>query len=287
MNWRIKLSAISTPGTERTRCTRESGKVCAKSMFGVFFDVTHRSAGSRSMVTVALSKSPRNRPICTSTRVTAKATPEMVITKRSLSCKRFLRARSTMSALLSKDAPVERVEYRWGRNIERAPIDPPVFGTDQVQGDEPMHPGPQNLCEQVRILPLGAEGALVHGIPDHTDEKRVSVLLDVALVTGVLLEVLGTRRHEHQAVLVGVLGGEVQVRHRRLTEAFDRVFDLRHLLEGLRERLEVQGAQLAHQRLFVLEVDVDCRGRILRALGHLAHRDCVEAFLDEELASGV
>ena len=36
------------------------------------------------------------RPTCTSTRVTAKATPATVITKRSRSWRRFLRARETM-----------------------------------------------------------------------------------------------------------------------------------------------------------------------------------------------
>src|SRR6266851_3605883 len=57
--------------------------VTSKSTFGVFFVVTQKSAGIRSMVMVALSRRPRNKPICTNTRVTAKATPEMVIAKRS------------------------------------------------------------------------------------------------------------------------------------------------------------------------------------------------------------
>src|SRR5882724_6881200 len=73
-------------------------------MLGVLCEVTHRSASTLSMVTLALASSPRNRPTCTSTRVTAKAMPERVMTKRSLSWKRFLRAKSTIASALPRDA---------------------------------------------------------------------------------------------------------------------------------------------------------------------------------------
>jgi hypothetical protein len=62
-----------------------SGKVWAKSTLGVSFEVTQMSALAFSMVTVALPRRPMKRPTWTRTRVTAKATPATVITKRSRS----------------------------------------------------------------------------------------------------------------------------------------------------------------------------------------------------------
>src|SRR5438477_12050048 len=99
MNWTMRLSARATPGTPRTRRTAVSGNVCAKSTFGVFLEVTQMSAEACSMVTVALARRPMNGPTCTSTRVTAKATPATVIAKRSRSWSRFLRASETMSSV--------------------------------------------------------------------------------------------------------------------------------------------------------------------------------------------
>ena len=78
----IRLSARATPGTLRARSTAVSGKVRAKSTFGVLCEVTHRSAPACRIVTVALSSRPMNRPTWTSTSVTANATPATVITKR-------------------------------------------------------------------------------------------------------------------------------------------------------------------------------------------------------------
>ena len=97
MNETIRLSARSTPGTLRARSTAVSGKVRAKSTFGVLCDVIQRSAPAFRIVTVDLSSRPMKRPTWTSTSVTAKATPATVITKRSLSWSRFLRASETMA----------------------------------------------------------------------------------------------------------------------------------------------------------------------------------------------
>ena len=102
MKFTIRLSARATPGTPRTRSTVVSGNACAKSTFGVSCDVTQMSADACWMVTVALSSRPMNRPTCTSTSVTANATPETVITNRSRSCSRFLRARETMRYALRR-----------------------------------------------------------------------------------------------------------------------------------------------------------------------------------------
>src|SRR3974377_1506864 len=101
MNQTMRLSARSTPGTDRTRWTAVSGNVWAKSTFGVFFDVTQRSADILSMVTEALSRRPRKSPTWTKTSVTANATPEIVIANRSRSWRRLLRPRETMERLLA------------------------------------------------------------------------------------------------------------------------------------------------------------------------------------------
>src|SRR3989304_2030242 len=98
----IRLSARATPGTLRARSTTVSGKGRAKSTFGVLCEVIHRSAFACWMVTVDLSSRPMNKPTCTSTRVPAKATPATVITKRSRSWNRFLRASETMALALRR-----------------------------------------------------------------------------------------------------------------------------------------------------------------------------------------
>ena len=85
MNQTIRLSARATPGVDLTRFTYVSENVCEKSMFAVLCDVIQRSASRCSIVSEALSINPRNRPTCTKTSVTAKATPLTVMRKRSLS----------------------------------------------------------------------------------------------------------------------------------------------------------------------------------------------------------
>ncbi len=111
MNWMIRLSARSTPGTPRTRRTAVSGKVWAKSTLGVSFEVTHTSALQFSMVTVALLSRPMKRPTCTSTRVTAKATPATVMKKRRRSWNRFFRARETMAQPFLGSARKPRIPF--------------------------------------------------------------------------------------------------------------------------------------------------------------------------------
>src|SRR5258706_11629365 len=100
MDGMIRLSARSTPARPRTRSTAVSGKVWAKSTFGVSLEVTHTSALQFSIVTVALFRSPMKRPTSTRTRVTAKATPATVITKRRRSWWGFFRARETIWSIL-------------------------------------------------------------------------------------------------------------------------------------------------------------------------------------------
>src|SRR5689334_22380128 len=124
MNVTIRLSARSTPGTERTLCTSVSSNACGKSMVGVLRGVTQRSALACSMVIDALSRMPRNRPTCTSTSVTANATPATVIKNRSLSCSRFLRARSTDISFLLADAANEGLDERHRGLARRTRLDP-------------------------------------------------------------------------------------------------------------------------------------------------------------------
>src|SRR5215471_14561417 len=133
MNQMIRLSARSTPGIERTRLTAVSGNVCAKSTLGVLREVTQRSASMCSIVIEALSSSPRKRPTWTKTSVTANATPETVIRKRSLSCSRLLVARSTTSRLLADETADHRVDHERRRLLDRAPVDPVVVALGDVE----------------------------------------------------------------------------------------------------------------------------------------------------------
>src|SRR5689334_22844847 len=161
MNQTIRLSARSTPGTERTRCTAVSGKVWAKSTFGVFFDVTQRSASMCSMVIEALSSSPMNRPTWTNTRVTANATPDTVIRKRSLSCSRFLRARSTAMSLSSlfHDAAQGGFHEQLGDLQGRTPVHPVVVALGDLERDHAVHRAPDRLGHEVGVPELGPQAA--------------------------------------------------------------------------------------------------------------------------------
>src|SRR5262245_38249802 len=144
-NHTIRLSARSTPGTERTRLTSVSGKVCAKSTLGVLREVTQRSASMCSMVIDALSRSPRKRPTWTNTSVTAKATPDTVIRNRSLSWSRLLVARSTTSTALSNDAADHRLDDFVGNIFHIAPGDPRVLALGDVERDDSVRRGPDHL----------------------------------------------------------------------------------------------------------------------------------------------
>src|SRR5438552_408027 len=144
MNQTIRLSARRTPGTERTRCTYVSENVCAKSMFGVFFEVTQRSASKCSIVTDALSSRPRKSPTCTKTSITANATPATVMKKRSRSWSRFFRARETTSAPLLEPAQ-HRVDRERGRLLHRPPLDPGVVPLRDLEREDAVHARPDDL----------------------------------------------------------------------------------------------------------------------------------------------
>src|SRR5437899_4379861 len=161
MNWMIRLSARATPGTPRTRSTVVSGKLWAKSTLGVSFEVTQMSALACWMVTVALSSRPMKRPTCTSTSVTAKATPATVIRNRSRSWRRFLRARETMlaSALprLRQKTPDGVLDEQSHKAGHRRRVRP-VLGTQRdEQRDDSVKAGPQHLGHRVPVS--GPEGA--------------------------------------------------------------------------------------------------------------------------------
>src|SRR5262245_18226614 len=156
-NHTIRLSARSTPGTERTRLTSVSGKVCAKSTLGVLREVTQRSASMCSMVIDALSRSPRKRPTWTNTSVTAKATPDTVIRNRSLSWSRLLVARSATSLLLGRQTADHSLDDQVGGFLRRAYVDPIVVALGDRERDRAVAPGPGRLRHEIRVGQLGAE----------------------------------------------------------------------------------------------------------------------------------
>src|SRR5581483_8192175 len=281
MNQMMRLSARATPGIDRTRSTRVSVNVCEKSMFGVFRDVTQRSAFACSMVTEALSSRPRKSPTCTKTSVTANATPATVMKKRSRSCTRLLSARSTI-----ENAVQHQVEHGLDSLFVGPPVHPRIATLGDLQRDESVHGRPDGLGRQLDVLVLGPYLARRDGLTDGPRQEGVRVLVRLAA----LLErrhVRRMRRHEHQPVMVRKLDRESRIRPTHAFHAIDRIRDCRDLLELDGERAIIHVAQLADQRVLVLEVVVDRRRRVLDPLGDLPHRHRLISLLGEQLARGV
>src|SRR5258706_14337950 len=221
MNWMMRLSARSTPETPRTRRTAVSGKVWAKSTFGVSFEVTHTSALQFSIVTVALFRSPMKRPTCTRTRVTAKATPATVITKRRRSWRRFFRARETIGSILpgrreeAADAVLDDLVHQAGGGAAVGP----VLGLHRdQQGHRAVDARPEHLGHELRIP--RAEAAPRHGRLDCQLQDPHGFLSLPARLRG-LLEV--GPGHEHESVVVRVVEAEAAVAAAELADPLDRV----------------------------------------------------------------
>jgi len=95
------------------------------------------------------------------------------------------------------------------------------------------------------------------------EQEEVAVLVGVVLVGIALVRLLhlalaldlGVRRHEHEPVVVRVLGSEPDVGLARLADALDRVSDLRQVVEDVRQRLEVVLADLKLGKLTPEVVD--------------------------------
>src|SRR5712691_8805447 len=290
MNWMIRLSARATPGTPRTRSTAVSGKVCAKSTLGVFFEVTQISALACSIVTVALASRPMKRPTWTSTSVTAKATPATVIAKRRRSCSRFLRARETISVPAAgggarrgreaADAGVDHLRDEVGTRRRMRPV---LRLQRDEQRDGAVHARPEDLRDGVDVA--GTEMTARDGRLHRLSQESEGLLAGRG---GVVLGVLELgRRHEHEPVLIRVRGAEARVGQAELADAFDGIGGGRLLLEVLEEPREVLLAERQHEVVLVLEVVVDRGGRVLDGLGDPPHRDPLVPFGHEQLARGL
>src|SRR5882762_7193412 len=253
----IRLSARSMPGIERTRSTRDSGKAWLKSTLGVFFEVTQRSASMCSMVTEALSRRPRNKPTWNSTRSTAKATPATVMANRVRSCRRVLRARSTMAASAGQDSIEQGVEQVARAGLDGSPRDPLVAGHRDLQSAETVDPRPERLRNQLRVPGLLVEAPLLDAFLHHRAEERVRVALGDAPAFQVRLGGFGS--HEHQAVAAGMGQGEFHVGTAQLAQPLHRIG-----LAGDTQGLLGQGG-------------------VLDAVGDLAHGDRLDPLAREHL----
>src|SRR4029453_19117566 len=196
-----RLSARSTPATLRARSTAVSGKVRAKSTFGVLWDVILRSAPALRIVTVDLSSRPMKRPTWTSTSVTAKATPATVITKRSLSWSRFLRASETMALGLLRigDEPANPVLDHLIDEVGRGRPVGPLLGRPR---DPPRVDAP-------------ARAPALHGVEQRAERAPARVVRRVRLV-------LVVRGHEHEPEVVRVVDREADVGAPELPDRLDR-----------------------------------------------------------------
>src|SRR5580704_557764 len=283
MNQMMRLSARSTPGMDRTRSTRVSVNVCEKSMFGVLREVTQRSAAAWSMVTDALSSRPRKSPTCTKTRVTANATPATVMKNRSRSWTKLLSARSTTG-----NSSNTEIEHGLDAQLHRPPFDPRVRALRDLQRDDAMDGRPDDLRRQLDVGgKRGQELPGGRGLADRPEQKRVRILVRLALAfdRGKLLGRM--RRHEHQPVVIRMLEREPRIRPAHCPQSLLRIGDGGDLLKFLGERPPIRVAQLADQRVLVLEVVVDRRRRVLDLLGDRPHGHRVVPMLGEQLARGV
>src|SRR6516162_7709862 len=136
------------------------------------------------MVTVELSRSPTNSPTCTSTSVTAKATPATVMKKRSLSCNRFFRARSTMAWLLQQSAQ-RRFQHQLRGHGGGTPLHPLVIGHDNMQRNHTVQRCPKCLAKQVDIGQLRAQSPAGHAILYARFQERVRVLVGIAFLVSI------------------------------------------------------------------------------------------------------
>ncbi len=149
-----------------------------------------------------------------------------------------------------------------------------------------MHDRPHRLRDQVRVVELLPQRALLRELVDEREEHDVRVLSRIhrLVALGRLRRRLG---QEHQAKLLGELPSEVEVREPDPRQALHRVGDVSDLEEALGEAREVLPAELAKQRFLVREVAVERGRRVIDALGDLAHGHGLVAALGEELARRV
>src|SRR5258706_5779553 len=285
MDGMIRLSARSTPARPRTRSTAVSGKVWAKSTFGVSLEVTHTSALQFSIVTVALFRSPMKRPTCTRTRVTAKATPATVITKRRRSWNRFFRARETFGSILpgrreeARDAVLDAFVHQAGGGAAMGP----VLGLHRdQQGHRAVDARPEPLGHGLRIP--RAEAAPRDGRLDRQLQDPEGFLARAARLRD-LLE-LGPG-HEHESVVVRVLEAEAAVAAAELADPLDRVVGRELPLERGEQLREVVLAERVDEVVLVLEMVVDGGGGVLDRIRDPPHRDLLVAFGREQLTGRV
>src|SRR5208283_2597158 len=103
-----------------------------------------------------------------------------------------------------------------------------------------------------------------------------------------LVEALGRRHHENDAIMLRILKAKVDVGHKAALQAFQRIAGL---FVNLGQVMDQAGksfvAKLLEQFGFILEIEVDGGGGVFNLVGNAAHGDTLETFLDEELAGGI
>src|SRR5688572_33287366 len=99
----------------------------------------------RSIVSDALSMRPRNSPTGTKTSWTAKATPDTVMRKRSLSWRSVRVARSTMTRTSRRETVDENVDHHFDASLHGNPVHPGVFALCNLERHHAVNAGPDNL----------------------------------------------------------------------------------------------------------------------------------------------
>src|SRR6185436_10653626 len=133
------------------------------------------------MVSEAFDMRPMKRPTCTNTSVTAKATPETVMKKRSLSWSSDFVARSTAMALLLRERAGDHVDDGARAVGDRPPLDPVVVALGDLERDHAVDGRPDGLRDEVDVRQILAKAAAGDQLGDDAFQKRVGIFLGVAL----------------------------------------------------------------------------------------------------------
>src|ERR1700737_2698793 len=148
-----------------------------------------------SMAIDALSIRPRKSPTCTNTSITANATPATVMKKRSLSWIRVFVARSTTLLSSANETGDQHFDHQLRPAPERSPVHPRVAAFRDVERDHAVHARPHRLGDRLDVFVLGPKPLRRDGLAHDLFQKRVRVLLGVALLGTFRLH-FGVWRHE-------------------------------------------------------------------------------------------
>ena len=231
MNQMIRLSARSTPGTERTRWTAVSGNVWAKSTFGVLREVTQRSARDvvdrdRGVVEEAEEEADLDEHERDGERDARHGDqePQLVVEEA------LRREVDHVTAPRAAEAADHRLDQLVTRSSSRRATRPSrrctcTCGARRRRGRRPRPSATRG--PRPRTPDAGGPRAIASAAVERRNAYASSSGLPLRDPAVRRCHARRLRRHEHQPVVVGVLEGEGRVDAPDLPQALDRVGDRR------------------------------------------------------------